>query len=83
MPLHRLLPRVLFVLVCSPFATPSAAQVQGTGRISGRIFNPATQEYVRNAEVTVDGTDLIAFSGDEGSYVLSNVPAGDVTVAVS
>lgn len=44
MPLHRLLPRVLFVLACSPFATPSAAQVQGTGRISGRIFNPATQE---------------------------------------
>ncbi len=83
MPLHRLLPRVLFVLAFSTFATPSAAQVQGTGRISGRIFNPATQEYVRNAEVTVDGTDLIAFSGDEGSYVLSKVPAGDVTVAVS
>ena len=29
------------------------AQTAATGRITGRIFNPATQEYVRNAEITV------------------------------
>ena len=58
------------------------AQTAGTGRIVGRVFNPATQEYVRNAEIAVDGTNVVVFSGDDGSYVLSNVPAGEVTVSV-
>ena len=59
------------------------AQSPATGRIVGRIFNPVTQEYVRHAEVAVDGANLAVFSNDDGSYVLSNVPAGDVTVSVS
>ncbi len=50
------------------------AQSPATARIIGRIFNPATQEYVRHAEVTVEGTDLTTVSGDDGTYVLSNVP---------
>lgn len=56
---------------------------QQTGVIKGRVFNPASQEYVRNAEVLVEGTNLSTFSSDDGSYVLSNVPAGDVTISVS
>ncbi|MEN9813136.1 MAG: hypothetical protein RL479_1822, partial [Verrucomicrobiota bacterium] len=59
------------------------AQGGGNGRIAGRIFNPATQEYVRNAEVSIEGTNLVVFSGDDGSYLLPNVPAGEVTVAVA
>ena len=62
---------------------PLLAQAPATGRTMGRIFNPATQEYVRNAEITVEGTNAVAFSGDDGSYVLSNVPAGDVAPARS
>jgi len=59
------------------------AQTGGTGRITGRIFNPATQEYVRNAEVTVEGTNITTFSRDDGSYTLSNAPAGEVSVVVN
>ena len=59
------------------------AQSPATGRIIGRIFNPATQEYVRHAEVAVDGTNLTTVSGDDGSYVLSNIPAGNVSVSVT
>ncbi len=62
---------------------PAPAQSPLTGKIIGRIFNPATREYVRHAEVTIAGTNLAVFSEDDGSYVLSNVPAGDVTVSVS
>ncbi len=71
----------LLVLACllSPVLS---AQGSATGRIAGRIFNPATQEYVRNAEVTVEGTDLVTFSGDDGTYLLSRVPAGEVSLAV-
>ena len=59
------------------------AQSSATGRIVGRIFNPATQQYVRNAEIAVEGTSAVAISADDGSYVLSNVPAGSVTVSVT
>src|SRR5512147_2200162 len=55
----------------------------GTGVIRGRVFNPATQEYVRNAEVSVEGTNLVTYSTDDGSYVLTNVPAGDVSLTVT
>jgi TonB-dependent receptor len=59
------------------------AQSASSGRVTGRVFNPATQEYVRNAEVIVVGTDIVAFSEADGSYVLPNVPAGAVTLAVA
>ncbi|MDO8541358.1 MAG: TonB-dependent receptor [Opitutaceae bacterium] len=62
---------------------PAAFSQPAAGRIAGRVFNPATQEYVRNAEVAVEGTNLVTFSGDDGSYTLSNVPAGEVAVAVT
>jgi TonB-dependent receptor len=62
----------------------SAALAQtATGVVTGRIYNPATQEYVRNAEVAVAGTNLVAYSSDDGSYLLSGVPAGSVTLTVS
>ncbi|MDO8544812.1 MAG: TonB-dependent receptor [Opitutaceae bacterium] len=59
--------------------TPSA----GMGGITGRIFNPATGEYVRNAEVRIDGTAQVAVSEDGGYYRLTSVPAGDVTLVAS
>jgi iron complex outermembrane recepter protein len=62
---------------------PNAFAQPATGTITGRIFNPATQEYVRNAEITVEGTNLLVYSADDGTYALTNVPAGNVTVAVN
>jgi TonB-dependent receptor len=59
------------------------AQTGGAGTLTGRIFNPATNEYVRNAEIQVEGTSLTAYSRDDGSYVLTNIPAGEVTVTVT
>ncbi len=53
------------------------------GTISGRIFNPTTRAYVRNAEIRVSGTDLVVYSGDDGSYVLTNVDGGEVRLTVT
>lgn len=64
-------------------ASAALAQSSSSGIITGRIFNPATQQYVRNAEVRVTGTDLVAYSGDDGSYVLTNVPSGEVGLTVT
>ena len=55
----------------------------GTGTITGRVFNPATGEYVRNAEIRLAGTNQLATSGDNGYFSLSNVAAGPATLTVS
>ncbi len=54
----------------------------GTGTITGRVYKPATGEYVRNAEVSVVGTDLRVESDSSGFYRLDGVPGGNVVVAV-
>ncbi len=54
-----------------------------TGTISGRIVNPVTGEYVRNAEIAIRGTALTALSADDGTYRLTGVPAGDAMVTVN
>jgi TonB-dependent receptor len=62
-----------------------------TGTIAGRVLNPATGEYVRNAEVTARnpldrlgaGGAHVAVTDDNGSFTLAHVPAGEVTVEVS
>jgi iron complex outermembrane receptor protein len=60
-------------------STPSQG---GVGGLRGRILNTATGQYVRNAEIRVEGTSIVAYSQDGGDFRLSNVPAGDVTVVV-
>lgn len=61
-------------------ATPLEAQTSGTGGLRGRVFNTATREYVRNAEIRVEGTALLVYSEDGGAYILGGVPTGEVTV---
>jgi iron complex outermembrane receptor protein len=50
--------------------------------VRGRVLNTATGEYVRNAEIRVEGTTIVAFSEDGGDFRLTGVPSGDVTVVV-
>ncbi|MBI5689355.1 MAG: TonB-dependent receptor [Verrucomicrobia bacterium] len=76
-------PRLLSCGVLLAFGSALSAQSPATGRIAGRIFNPATQEYVRNAEISLEGTALSTFSEDAGAYLLSGVPAGEVTLIVT
>src|SRR5688572_11279885 len=75
--LSLLLPTVLALLA------PAVGHAQSTGVVSGRVFNTATKEYIRNAEVRVEGTNLVAYSEDAGYYRLVGVPAGEATVTVT
>ena len=59
------------------------AQPAGTGTVTGRILNPASQEYIRNAEVRIDGTNIGATTDGGGYYELRNVPAGTVQVVAT
>lgn len=59
--------------------TPPAA----TGVITGRVLNPASGDYLGNAEVRVQGTEIRAVTLGDGRYRLGSVPAGPATVTVA
>jgi iron complex outermembrane receptor protein len=59
------------------------AQPAATGTIQGRVYNPATQEYVRNAEVRLDGTNQVTYTENDGAFQFSNVPAGPAAITIT
>ncbi|WP_116811204.1 carboxypeptidase regulatory-like domain-containing protein [Steroidobacter cummioxidans] len=59
-----------------------SAQQAGTGGVRGRVLNKATGEYVRNAEIRVQGTTIVTYSESGGNFRLNGVPAGEITVVV-
>src|SRR6185295_11606817 len=67
-------------LVLSPTHQVQAADQPALGIIEGRVLNSAKGEYVGNARLTVESTMLETFTQSDGSYRLTNVPAGTVTV---
>ena len=62
---------------------PALLAQTGTGSISGRIFNPATGEYLRNAQIRLESTGQTVGSDNGGNYRISPVPEGPVTIVVS
>ncbi|MCX6953235.1 MAG: TonB-dependent receptor [Verrucomicrobia bacterium] len=74
---------VAWLLLAALFAGPAHGQPAATATISGRVFNSATKSYVRNAEVRIEGTNLVAYTEDAGYYRLAGVPAGTVNLTVS
>ncbi|MES2692537.1 MAG: TonB-dependent receptor [Verrucomicrobiota bacterium] len=74
----RLLLSALLVTLFSTWA-----HAQGTGTITGRVLNTATKGYIRNAEVRVEGTNIVALSEDAGFYRIVGAPTGEVTLTVS
>src|SRR3954469_10866174 len=83
--LMRTLSLRLFLAVGLSCLVPllSRGQSAATGAITGRVFNAATKEYVRNAEVRVDGTNIVAYTEDAGVYRLAGVPAGQANISVT
>lgn len=57
------------------------AAVPGGG-VAGRVQNEVTGQYLNNVRVSVQGTELVAFTDQTGSYRLAGVPAGSVVLEV-
>ena len=89
--MSRLFPclAALVLAVASPLAAqttsgvPAPSSAQGTGLITGRVFNPNTGDYVRNAQITVQETGQTTYSGDGGEFNLAGVRPGRATVVVA
>jgi iron complex outermembrane receptor protein len=73
----RALPAAVAFLLLSPavFAQPAAS-----GTIEGRVSSARSGEYLSSARITVEGTALETFTDSDGTYRLSNVPAGSARV---
>lgn len=62
---------------------PAAVREAGSGVITGKVFNPATGEYVRNAQIRVVETGATTISEAEGAFRLSSLPVGRLTLVVN
>ena len=77
------------VIACVLFAWASlapvalSAQPAGTGSIQGRVFNPQSKEYVRNAEVRLDGTNQITYTEGDGAFQFTGVAPGVAAISVT
>ena len=66
--------------------TLSAAFMAGSasaGDISGVVTDTGTKKPVAAATVTIPGTQYTTTTGDDGSYVLKDVPAGQYSIEAS
>src|SRR5687767_2783621 len=83
-PPHRILFRLAaaLALMAAPFANAQTSPI-GTGTVQGRVYNPVSKEYVRNAEVRLQDTNQVTFTESDGSFRFDNVPAGIASLAVT
>ena len=74
---------ILFTACLGLLAWARAQAPASSPAITGRVLNAANGEYLRNAEVRIQGTSLVAISEDGGYYRINNAPPGEVTVVAT
>lgn len=72
---------IVLALGSTPLAH-SADATLSTGTIEGRVFNPATGQFVNKAEIKVEGTDLVTYTETDGYYRIMSVPTSEYRLTV-
>ena len=81
---RAVLRRLSTTLFCALLALAPALQAQtSAAAITGRVFNPASGEYIRNAQIRVESTGEVISSEDGGNYRISPVAPGPVKLVVT
>lgn len=70
------------IVAAGSFVPVAHAQAAATGEIRGRVQNAVTGDNLNNARVRVTGTTLEAFTGVNGEFRISGVPAGTANLDV-
>ncbi|MEP6730775.1 MAG: SusC/RagA family TonB-linked outer membrane protein [bacterium] len=71
----------VLAVVASVVTTPCSLRAQvGTGTVRGTVIQSGAGRPVPDVQVYVEGTARYAITSANGSYILSNVPAGKRTV---
>src|SRR5947207_15187560 len=58
------------------------AQTATHGTVQGRVFNPVSKQYVRDAEVRLEGTNQVAYTESDGSFQFNGVALGPASISV-
>lgn len=61
---------------------PLSVFAQAAGTVSGRITDAESGEPIVAAQVSIEGTAFGRTTGDDGQYIITNVPAGTQTIIV-
>jgi iron complex outermembrane receptor protein len=64
-------------------ATATAAEAGAQGVITGTITNAATGRTLEGARVSLKGTNREVYTDKQGTFRLTNVPVGEVTLEVA
>ncbi|MCI0708079.1 MAG: TonB-dependent receptor [Ignavibacteriae bacterium] len=70
-------------LLLSIFLSVTTAQSQNTGTITGIVINKETNRPLEAANVLLQGTTIGTSSGQDGSFLLENIPAGEYRLVAS
>jgi iron complex outermembrane receptor protein len=67
-----------FLALTGVLALSDTAFAQGAsvGTVEGRVVNARTGDYLASARITVENSPLETFTDSDGTYRLTNVPAG-------
>lgn len=79
MSLIRLVAGLVLLTVCLPVAE---ARAQG-GTVTGRVVDATTSQPLSGASVVVVGTQQGVLTSADGTYQLTNVPAGAQQIRAS
>jgi len=71
--------RVIIVLLLLA-SMISSVYANGTGSIFGVVTDKETGMPIAHANVVIEGTMLDALTSEDGSYLITGVPAGEYTV---
>ncbi|MEO7966358.1 MAG: SusC/RagA family TonB-linked outer membrane protein [Gemmatimonadaceae bacterium] len=75
--------RVIAAAIGGLLAVSQLAAQGGTGTIAGRVIDSNSQSPLSSVTVMIEGTQRGALTGNNGQFVLANVPAGAVKVRVA
>ena len=79
---RKLLALIIFHLSTLLPGYAQATRGEGAATIEGRVLNVTTGDYLNNARVSVEGTQLQVFTNEYGEFRLTGVPDGSVTLRV-
>lgn len=70
------------VCISSRAQAQSTGPVLSEGRVSGIVVNPSG-DFLRGAEVRVDGSDIVSVTDNDGRFTLQRVPVGQQQLSIS
>lgn len=74
---------LILIIGVAMFSTQAVAQEKGEVELSGQVVDASTQEAVSGAQVTLQGKDKEATTGEDGSFTFESLSSGTYTVTVT